>query len=31
MKKGGNSAILRVCQGKQKTCMGYIWRYKDNG
>ena len=29
MKKGGNSAILRVCQGKQKTSMGYIWKYGD--
>lgn len=29
MKKGGNSAILRVCQGKQKTCMGFIWKYKE--
>ena len=27
MKKGGNSAILRVCHGKQKTCKGYIWRF----
>lgn len=29
MKKGGNAAILRVCQGKQKTCMGFIWKYKE--
>lgn len=27
MKKGGNSSILRVCQGKQKTSMGYKWEY----
>ena len=31
MKKGGNSAILRVCRGQQKTCMGYIWKFKDKG
>lgn len=27
MKKGGNSAILRVCNGKQQTCCGYRWEY----
>lgn len=27
MKSGGNSAILRVCHGKQKTCCGYRWEF----
>jgi hypothetical protein len=24
-----NMAIIRCCQGKHKTCRGYIWRYKE--
>lgn len=27
--KGGNSAILRVCNGKQKTSKGFFWKYLD--
>lgn len=23
-----NSAIIKVCRGRKKTCNGYIWRYK---
>ena len=26
-KKGGNSAILRACNGKQKTSGGYVWKF----
>lgn len=29
LSKGGNSAILRACQGKQKTSGGFKWRYAD--
>jgi hypothetical protein len=25
------SAIIRVCKGKQKTSMGYLWRYAQGG
>lgn len=29
LSKGGNSAILRACQGKQKTSGGFKWKYAD--
>lgn len=29
-KKGGKSAILRACNGQQKTSGGYIWKFENN-
>lgn len=26
-----SSAILKVCQGKRKTCGGYTWKFLENG
>jgi hypothetical protein len=23
------AAIIRCCNGKQKTCLGFVWKYKD--
>lgn len=28
--KCDQSAIVRCCKGKQKTCGGYLWRYVDD-
>lgn len=24
------SSIIRVCKGKQKSCVGFVWQYADN-
>lgn len=29
-KKCNQSAIVKCCKGKQKTCGGYLWRYVDD-